>query len=90
MGLPLSVIIVESFFARADKQKRHIENCSGVPGMIYNFNKKNLITFEDNFKSKGDMPMAMYFDFETTAPTDNCFNPEQKNVCYVFCFNYCF
>ena len=29
----------------------------------------NLITFEDNFKSKGDMPMAMYFDFETTAPT---------------------
>ena len=22
--------------------------------------------------------MAMYFDFETTAPTDNCFNPEQK------------
>ena len=34
--------------------------------------------------------MAMYFDFERTAPTDNCFNPEQKNVCYVFCFNYCF
>ena len=22
--------------------------------------------------------MAMYFAFETTAPTDNCFNPEQK------------
>ena len=90
MGLPLSVIIVESFFTRAYKQKSHIENCSGVPGIIYNSNYKNLITFEDNFKSKGDMPMAMYFDFETTAPTDNCFNPEQKNVCYVFCFNYCF
>ena len=27
--------------------------------------------------------MAMYFDFETTVPTDNCFNPEKKNVCYV-------
>ena len=26
------------FFARTDKQKRHIENCSGVPGIIYNFN----------------------------------------------------
>ena len=26
-------------FARADKQKRHIENFSGVPGIIYNFNK---------------------------------------------------
>ena len=57
------------FFARANKQKRHIENCS-----------KNLITFEDDFKSKGDIPMAMYFDFETTGPTDNCFDPEQKKM----------
>ena len=71
------------FFTRAYKQKSHIENCSGVPGIIYNSNYKNLITFEDNFKSKGDMPMAMYFDFETTAPTDNCFNPEQKKKSYV-------
>ena len=30
--------------------------------------------------------MAMYFEFETTAPTDNCFDPEQKK-CYVLCFN---
>ena len=34
------------FFASSDK-KRHIENCSSVPGVIYNFNNKNLITFED-------------------------------------------
>ena len=27
--------------------------------------------------------MAIYFDFETTAPTENCFDPEQKqNVCH--------
>ena len=68
------------FFARADKQKWHIENCTCIPGIIYNFNNKNLITFEDNFKSKGDIPMAIYFDLETTAPTDNCFNPEQKKM----------
>ena len=24
--------------------------------------------------------MALYFDFETTAPTDNCFDPEQKEM----------
>ena len=24
--------------------------------------------------------MAIYFDFETTAPTENCFNPEQKKM----------
>ena len=80
MGLPLNVIIVEKVFARADKQKRHIENCSDIPGIIYNFKNKNLITFEDNFKSKGDIPMTIYFDFKTTAPTDNCFDPEQKKM----------
>ena len=80
MGLPFSVIIVEKLFARADKQKRHIENCSDIPGIIYNFKNKNLITFEDNFKSKGDIPMTIYFDFKTTAPTDNYFDPEQKKM----------
>ena len=51
-----------------------------MPGIIYSFNNKNLITFEDNFKSKGDVLMTMYFDFETTAPTDNCFDPEPKKM----------
>ena len=53
--------------------------------MVYNFNNQNLVTFEDNFKSKGDLPFALYFDFETTAPTDNYFDPEQTKmlvVCY--------
>ena len=29
---------------------------------------------------KGDLPFVLYFDFETTAPTDNCFDPEQKKM----------
>ena len=33
----------------------------------------------DNFK--WSIPMAMYFDFETTASTNNCFDPEQKKKC---------
>ena len=80
IGLPLSVIIVEKKFARADQQRRHIQTCSGIPGIIYNLKNKNLITFEDNFKSKGDVPMAIYFDFETTAPTGNYFDPEQNKM----------
>ena len=28
--------------------------------------------------------MVMYFDFETTAPTENCFDPGKKNVCHVY------
>ena len=26
------------------------------------------------------MPLAIYFDFETTDPTDNCLDPEQKKM----------
>ena len=38
---------------------------------------QSLISFEDNFHAKGDL---VYFEFETTAPTDNCFDPEQKTM----------
>ena len=30
------------------------------------------------------MPLAMYFDFESTAPTNNCFDPEQKKIFVMF------
>ena len=55
MALPLSAIIVESFLQELTNKERQIENCSGVPGIIYNFSNKNLTTFEDKFKSKGDI-----------------------------------
>lgn len=41
-----------------DKQK-HMENCSGIPGVIYNFDNQNLITFEDNFGSKDNLPFVI-------------------------------
>lgn len=70
-------------FTREDRQKKHIENCSGVPGVIYNFNTKNLISFPDNFHAKGDLPFVMYFDFKITVPTDTIFDPEQKKYIVV-------
>ena len=79
--------ITAEIFLQGLINKKDIENCSSVSGVIYNFNNKNLITFEDNLKSIGDVSMTIYFDFQTTAPTDNCFDPEQKNVCYVLCFS---
>ena len=45
-----------------------MENCSGVPGVIH------------NFYAKGDLPFVLYFDFETTAPTDHCFDPGKKTM----------
>ena len=81
----LNVITLENFL-QGLINKKDIENCSSVLSVIYNFNNKNLITLEDNFKSKGDVSMTIYFDFQTSAPTDNCFDPEQKKclLCLLF------
>ena len=68
------------FYIDKQHHKRHLETCSGKPGIIYNFNNQCLISYQDNFKNKGDLPFAIYFDFETTAPTDNQLDPEQKKM----------
>ena len=60
-----------------------MENCSGIPGVVYNFNTQNFISYPDNFHAIGDIPFVIYFDFETTAPTDTCFDPEQKKMSHV-------
>ena len=39
-----------------------------------------IISYQDNFYAKGDVPFVIYFYFETTAPTDNCLDPEQKKM----------
>ena len=39
-----------------------------------------MISYQDNFHVKGNVQFVNYFDFETTAPTDNCLDPEQKNM----------
>ena len=77
------------YFARKDRFDRHIENCTGIPGFVYNFNTQNLLTFEENLKFKRDIPLTVYIDFETTAPTNDCLDPETKKmnaVSYVIIF----
>ena len=68
------------FFIRPERQKRHTENCSEIPRVIYNFNHQNLISYQDKFNAKGDVLFVIYFDFETIAPTYNCLDPEQKKM----------
>lgn len=34
-------------------------------------------------KCKGDIPLVVYIDFETTAPTDTSLDPENRNLCSV-------
>ena len=66
------------YFGRKDRFDRHIKSCAGMPGFVYNFNMQNLLTFEENLKFKRDIPLTVYIDFETTAPTDECLDPELK------------
>ena len=68
------------FFINSNKQERHSKNCSGIEGIVYNFNNQNLISYQDNFNAKGDVPFVVYFDFETTAPIFNFSDPEQKQI----------
>ena len=68
------------FYGRKDRYSRHIKNWTGQPGIIYDFNVQNLVTFEDNLKYKGDLLITKYIDFEATAPTDSCLNPEDKSM----------
>ena len=64
------------FFSRKERLEKHLENCNGKPGFIYNFETQNLLTFEENLKLKYDIPLTAYIDLETTAPTDTMLDPE--------------
>ena len=39
---------------------------------------------QDKFHVKVDLSFVLYFAFETTAPTDICFDPEQKKMFVVY------
>ena len=75
-------------FVGPDKHKRLMEHCSSVPGIVYNFNNQNLVTFEDSLVYKGHLPVVAYIDFEATAPTDSCFDPKpKKHDCCIIRYN---
>ena len=41
---------------------------------------QSLLTFEENLKYKGNIPLVAYIEFETTAPTDECLDPENRKM----------
>ena len=47
------------------------------------------MTFEENLKYKGNIPLVAYVNFETTAPNDHFLDPENRKmftVSYVIIF----
>ena len=84
--MPYECYYCSTFFGRKNMFERHIKYCSGKPGIVYDFNIQNVVSFEDNLKYKGDIPLCAYADFETTAPTDDYQNPENRSM---FAVSYC-
>ena len=68
------------FFVRQGRRDLHLQHCVGQPGFVYNFQTRNLLTYEENLKFKRDVPLTTYIDFETTAPTDCCLDPESNKM----------
>ena len=68
---PYESYYCQKYFARKKTFDSHVKNCSGKPGIVYNFNIQNIVTYEDNLKYVGDLPFSIYADFETSAP--NCY-----------------
>ena len=78
-----------NWYGRKDKFDWHLNCCVEKPGYVYSFNTQSLVTFEENLKFKGDIPLTAYIDLETTVPTDECLDPESKKmfvVSYVIIF----
>ena len=68
------------FWVVKSRYEKHLRVCGKKPGVVYDFDFKNIVTFEDNFKCMGDLPFSVYADFETTAPTDDYLSPENKQI----------
>ena len=71
----------KKFFRQKNKKEHHLKICSGKPGIVYNFCSQTITSFEDNYSAIGDVPFSIYFDFETTSPTDSeWLDPEDKKM----------
>ena len=52
-----------NYYAPKERYDHHIKNCAGCCCCVYNFNTQSLLTFEENLKFKGDIPLVPYIDF---------------------------
>ena len=67
-----------NFYLRKAKFYKHVEYCSGKRGIVYKVENVNLITNENNFKFRGDLLFAVYFDFETTTASFSSLSPDKS------------
>ena len=52
----------------------------GIPGVLCEFQKKNLASFEENLKYKLYLPFATFCDFETATTPIEMLYPENREM----------
>ena len=62
--------------------KEHIDSCAGQVGFSYSFGNGKIISYQDNFRKLGDLPFAVYYDFETTTGSVVFFDARMYVVSY--------
>ena len=72
-----------NFFMKSNKKmKDHINSCSAQAGFNYSFDNGKIINYQDNFKKIGDLPFAVFYDFETTTGSVVFFDAKMYVVSY--------
>ena len=64
------------------KMKEHLSCCSGKAGFTFSFDNGKAIDHQDHFSNLGDLPFAIYFDFETTTGSVAFFDAKMYVVSY--------
>ena len=75
-----------SYYIQKTRDQKHIEKCSGIPGVAYNFTNQNLVSFQESIGNKGDLPLVAYMNSETIASAQNFLTSEQ-NKTLIFAFH---
>ena len=68
--------------------QKHLSICAAKEGITYLFDNAQIIDYQDNYKYIGDLPFAVYFDFETT--TENAVFFDWKMFVISYCMTFSF
>ena len=72
-----------NFFLKSEKKmQEHILCFSGQAGISFAFDNGKIINYQDNFNKIGDLPFAVYYDFETTTGSAVFFDAKMYVISY--------
>ena len=62
--------------------QKHLSCCAGKAGFTFLFDNGKIIDYQDHFKNLGDLPFAVYYDFQTTTGSVVFFDAKMYVVSY--------